>query len=387
MKICVLKESLKIGGTERSAANISRVLCKEHDVYTTLFDGRDAKYLYGGELVNFALPPKPSIVGKIINTYLRDIKIRRFLRQKKIDILYTFTAINNRQTRFKYNNTVKIISARDYGAMERQHNNYHDALLNSDAMICNSEYTKDFYLSKYPEHADRVYAVYNYIDVDEICAQANEPIEDGFNEFLSSHSNTVISVGRFCKEKGFEFLIEAIAQARKTDNSIGLVLVGDGDFRQKYLDIIEKHQLQEHVYFTGFQKNPYKYMSKCGCYVLSSISEGFPNVLAEAMALGLPVIATNCFSGPAEILRKDKNYTAVTDKFTECDFGIITPKITIKNNENAISQLSGAVTALLGNKNITEKYSALSQTRAKEFSEDAVKNQLNNIFNELIERK
>lgn len=385
MKICILKESLCIGGTERSAANISKVLSDEHDVCVALYDATQVKYSCAGELIDFNLPPKPSFIGKVINTYRRDIKLRRLLKNKKFDILYTFTAISNQQTKYKYN-LPKIISARDFGAMCERHNQYKSALDNSAAMICNSEYTKEFYLSKYPEDSDKVFAVYNYIDIEEIQKQAEEIVENEYIEFLKKHKDVLVSVGRFCKEKGFEYLIEAFAKAREKNQELGLVLVGDGKYKQKYMEAIEKLDMASHVYFTGFQKNPYKYMKKCSCFVLSSISEGFPNVVAEAMALGLPVIADNCYSGPAEILRKDKNYRAVNDKYQECDFGILTPRITESDNSNSVLQLSEAIEKLLADAEKRKYYSEISLKRAEDFSMESTRVKLNNIFNELLKQ-
>ena len=82
MKVCILKESLCIGGTERSAANISKVLHQNHDVQLVLYDARDVKYNYCGKLIDFKLPPRPTLAGKVINTFLRHIKLRKFLLLK-----------------------------------------------------------------------------------------------------------------------------------------------------------------------------------------------------------------------------------------------------------------------------------------------------------------
>ena len=170
--------------------------------------------------------------------------------------------------------------------------------------------------------------------------------------------------------------------------SLFLILVGDGvEYRSKYYTVIEKFGIKEHVYFTGFQKNPYKYMAKCSCFVLSSLSEGFPNVLAEAMTLGLPVIATNCLSGPAEILRKDNNYDAVSEHFEECDYGLITPRMTEDNNENAICQLANAINTLLSDEEMMRRYAMLSKQRVNDFSQDSISEKLNEILNELLERR
>lgn len=380
MNICILKESLKIGGTERSAANISKVLYNEHNVCLALFDASQTKCTYKGTVVDFKLPPRSSVFGKIVNTFRRDLKLRRLLKQNHIDILYTFTSIVNRQTYYRYN-TIKIISARDFGAMAKRHRDYNSALKNSSAMICNSKYIAQYYLEKYPEHKDRVFTVYNYINTEEIQQQSKEETPQEFNSFITEHNKTVVSVGRFCKEKGFEYLIEAIAKAREKENDLGLVLVGGGDFEQKYLEAIKKFGLEGHVYFAGFQKNPYNYMAKCSCFVLSSLSEGFPNVLLEAMALGLPVIATNCYSGPAEILRDDADYSAIGDRYVECDYGIIAPAMKDADNQAEILELSKAITNLITNQTLCNKYYELSLKRSLDFSEDVARQKLNELFN------
>ncbi len=387
MNICVLKESLCIGGTERSAANISKILAEDHNVFTTLYDGAHIKYSYGGKLVDFSLPPKPSVVGKILNSFLRDIKLRPFLKKEKIDVLYTFTWAKNFQTQSKYNGIVKIISARDFGMMNSNHKDYKKALDNSQAMISNSEYIKKFYTSIYPEDKNKVFALYNVIDSEDIVLQSKEDTEQEFDSFISNHKDTVVAVGRFCKEKGFEYLIKSFAKSRKENENLGLVLVGDGNFKNLYLNIIEQEGLKDHVYFTGFQKNPYKYMAKCSVFVLSSLSEGFPNVLAEAMALGLPVISANCLTGPAEILREDSSYDAVKDNYELCDFGIITPRFVDGENENAIDQLSVALNNLTQSEELRKKYSELSLQRVKIFSKEATSKKLNEILSTLSKKE
>lgn len=387
MRIAILKESLDIGGTERSAANISRILAEENSVYTLLFDSKDIKYEYGGELVDVKAPPKNSFIGKLFNTALRSIRVNRIIKGKRIDVLYTFTGIGNYQTLSKCKNAVKIISARDYGGMRDKYERYHKALLNSDAIICNSELTKQFYLSKYPEHKEKAFAVYNVIDANGIIEQSQDITEPEYFEFVSSHSKTIVSVGRFCKEKGFEYLIEAVARAREKGFDIGLILVGDGEYKQRYLEIIKRTGIEEDVYFAGFQKNPYKYMAKCSCFVLSSLSEGFPNVLAEAMALGLPVIAANCRSGPAEILRDDSDYNAAKDKFIECDYGIISPQIIDGDNSVAIEQMSCAIMHLLEDEELMKKYSECAKERVKDFSQDSIKKKFEVIFKALLDKR
>ena len=77
MRICILKESLKIGGNERSAANMSKLLSDNNDVYVVLFDAENITYTYGGEIYDLALPPKETMIGKIYNSFLRSTSLKK----------------------------------------------------------------------------------------------------------------------------------------------------------------------------------------------------------------------------------------------------------------------------------------------------------------------
>lgn len=386
MRIGILKESLCIGGTERSAANTSKILSAEHEVYVALYDASDIKYSFGGKLVDFNLPAKNNLLYKIANNIFRILKYKALIKKEKLDLLYEFISINNPISRIKHKSAIRIISSRDFSVLSTNTERFNQCLSNADAMICNSQYLREFFITKHPEQKEKVFTVYNYIDINEIQEQSLEDTDDEFKAFLARHSETIVSVGRFCKEKGFEYLIESFALSRK-HNNVGLLLVGDGDYKSKYQAVIDEYELASHVFFTGFQKNPYKYMKSCSVFVLSSLSEGFPNVLAEALALGLPVIATNCFSGPAEILRKDSDYYAVKDKYTESDFGIITPTLNTDDKSNAILELSNAISNLVSDQKLRTKYAELAIQRAKVFSEEAMRVRLNEIFNTLAKRR
>ncbi len=379
----ILKESLCLGGTERSAANTSRLLEKEYDLYFILFNGSDVKYSYGGSLLDIGAPPKNSLIGKFVNSFIRYSRVKNAIKQQKIDILYEFINIKNMLSYVSYKNTKRIISARDFGKVQLYTEKFYKALSKADAMICNSEYIKDYYISKYPVHKNKVFTVYNVIDGNEISNQTAEQTENEYNSFIESHGKIISVVGRFCKEKGFEYLLEAFAKASETTD-LGLVMIGDGAYKEQYLELIDKLGIEDRVYLTGFQNNPYKYMAKSDVFVLSSLSEGFPNVLAEAMSLGLPVIATNCYSGPAEILRDDCNYEAVTDNFVECDYGIITPRITETDNKNAISSLADAIVRLAKDEELIKKYSELSKQRALVYSPEVAAEKIQIIFEKLI---
>lgn len=388
MKISILKESLCYGGTERSAANISLALAKKHDVTTILFDGSEIIYPYGGKLVDMKLPSQKNILKKILNNVKRHFVLSKILKKNKADVALFFIGCSSPINSMILKNAVKIVSIRDYGVLTEKTDLFKKSVDSSDGVICNSQYIRDYYVEKYPEDADKAFAVHNIIDVEKILAQSKEPIDDeAFINFRNSHKKVIVAVGRFCKEKAFENLILAFKECKDRMDDIGLVFVGDGEPKDKCVSIAKEAGIEADVYFAGYQKNPYKYMRKCDAFVLSSRSEGFPNVLAEAMALSLPVISTNCLTGPAEILMKNCDYDIAKDTFEECDYGIITPRYDSCGEEKAISQLANAIVHLLGNEELMKKYGRLAGERATDFSAEAAVEKFEKIFSALKDRK
>lgn len=119
--------------------------------------------------------------------------------------------------------------------------------------------------------------------------------------FAENSPPVFLAVGRLNQQKDFPNLLRAFALIRKT-NFARLIILGEGEKRQELEEIVENLGISEDVLMPGFVSNPYAYLKRASCFVLSSRNEGLPTVLIEAMACGCPVVATNCPSGPDEIL-------------------------------------------------------------------------------------
>lgn len=118
---------------------------------------------------------------------------------------------------------------------------------------------------------------------------------------LAKQGPVILGVGRLARQKNFALLIKAVAQVRK-HLPVKLIILGEGKERKNLEELIVRLGLQTVVNLPGFVDNPYAFMSRTDLLVLSSNWEGSPNVLIEALALGTPVVATNCHTGPQEIL-------------------------------------------------------------------------------------
>lgn len=126
----------------------------------------------------------------------------------------------------------------------------------------------------------------------------------------------LVSVGRFADQKDFATLLRAFAQVRK-ERSVQLALIGDGDNRSRLEQLATYLDIMDDVAFVGHVMNPYKYVSRSDLFILSSYFEGLPNVLIEAIGVGTPAIATDCPSGPREILLDGAGGTLVPVEDTE----------------------------------------------------------------------
>lgn len=146
----------------------------------------------------------------------------------------------------------------------------------------------------------RVCAIHNGFDLTAIRAQAQQGRES--NKIAAR----VLTCCRLSDQKDFRTLLRAFAQIR-IDPAPQLVIVGEGEMRAQIEAWARELGVEARVLLTGFEENPFGWMREADVFVLSSFYEGFGNVLVEAMALGVPVVASDCPWGPAEIVEPGRS--------------------------------------------------------------------------------
>jgi glycosyltransferase involved in cell wall biosynthesis len=146
---------------------------------------------------------------------------------------------------------------------------------------------------------EKVHVIYNPIMRPEIGELAEEPLDHPW--FAPGEPAVILAAGRLVAQKDFPTLLWAFSLLRQR-HSVRLMILGDGSQRETLVDMAEILHIGDDFSMPGFDPNPFRYMSRCAVFASASTWEGFGNVLVEALACGAQVVATDCPSGPAEIL-------------------------------------------------------------------------------------
>jgi len=214
----------------------------------------------------------------------------------------------------------------------------------SDKVVAVSRAISEDLTANFGVSPKRVTVIHTPSNIESIRAKAQEPVED---DSLFADVPTILSVGRLERVKGTEHLLQAVATVLR-ESPVRLLLIGEGSQRG-YLVALAKHLgISGQVVFLGQQDNPFKFMRKATVFVLSSVSEGMPNVLMEAMTCGCPVIATDIEGG------------VTLEVLEEGTCGRIVPR-------EDPSALACAILELLGDSGLRARLTEEGLRRSKEF--------------------
>lgn len=169
-----------------------------------------------------------------------------------------------------------------------------------------------------PNISNKIKVILNPINFQNIRQKSQHPLP----AHLEKNTPYILAVGRLVPQKGHQDLIQAWAPIYK-EQGVELIILGEGPERKKLIRLSSDLGVLDGLHLPGFDENPFNYMKNCKVFILSSYYEGLPNTLLQALACGCPVIATNCPSGPNEILQQG-------------ELGELVPVGDIKGMQNAI---------------------------------------------------
>lgn len=208
-------------------------------------------------------------------------------------------------------------------------------------IVAVSQGVADDFASHFPHLRNNISTIYNPVISNTLMARLSQPLDHPW--FKAGGPPVLVAAGRLQPAKGFDVLIDAFARVVKATPA-RLLILGEGPDRHALATRIAADELQDVCELAGYRQNPYPYMARCNAFVLSSRFEGLPTVLIEALAAGARVIATDCPSGPREILADGK-------------YGVLVPVNDPESLANAIiGQLSNPPSPAPGLKDWLQKF-------------------------------
>jgi glycosyltransferase involved in cell wall biosynthesis len=376
-KLLLISPMLHQGGFERVCITTARLLKPYYDVSIVIFDDADIAFdIRGLSIINIHLGVRNGKLAKITNLMRRAVRVRKLKQRMKPVIAYSFgPSANMVNALSKTLLTSVFLGLRGYQdvADDPKMKLY---VRKADRIICCSKEIEAIVQEKYGYL--QTATLYNPYDAEGITELSKEKVTDlPWKMEDEDRPRILIGVGRDDPVKGFWHLIKAFYLVQKEIPQMRLIIMGDGSFEQAK-SLVSELQLEQKVYFPGVRKNPYKYLAASEMFLLSSYTEGFPNVLVEAMILGRPLVSTDCRTGPAEILDHGKYGILVPDMGDTEDYS----GDTISEKETCFAE---KIIEVLKDSERQKELSELERKRAGEFDYDSyVDNLLKLCYNESL---
>lgn len=301
-KVCFLVGNLnESGGTERVPTLIANKLVNiGYDVsILNLVDGKDPFFSLDSKVKNFSLYERKLSFKK---NYLGAIyKIRNFVKEKRITHLIV---VDSGNCLF----TIPALAYLDIKHICWEHFNFKNnngAKQRDWSRILAAKYC-DFVITLTNRDKEFWYQGIKKVKAQIVTIPNPQPYEAVYS-YPSKSNKVVLAVGRLLPVKGYNLLLSAWNQVVKNLPDWQLIIVGEGRERSNLTEFINENNLHNNVKLVGNTKNVTQYYEQASIYCLSSYYEGFPMVLLEAQAFGLPIVAFDCDTGPNDIVMQGIN--------------------------------------------------------------------------------
>lgn len=392
MKILILSESLALGGgAERFAVTIGNQLQKKgHQIYYLTFCDSKNKYPFEGEYFTFNDGKSENFISKAVNFIKKPYKIKKICQKNDINAIISvgegpnFKAILSKY----FGNKSKIIVSHHLNP-EIHFNNkliYNEIKTlypRADLVVCVSNAIENILQKKYGVFNTKT--IYNMLDIKSCIERSKEEIP---TEYIDNFNSDFIfvNVGRLSLQKGHLYLIESFKDVVGKYNYARLLILGDGELKSDLIKKVNELDLEQNVFFLGNQNNVFPFLQKSNAFVLSSLVEGFPLTLIETLSLGLPIISTDCKTGPRECLCPELDPDEEIKYPYFGKYGILTMPFDLRlledeniNIDEALEMFKNIMIKMIEEPQLQKKYSN-GLERAKNFNEDEIVDQWEEIL-------
>lgn len=387
--LAIIITKLEGGGAERVASNLSLSLSDEYNVYLLVFDCKEIKYPYMGELVDVGIPASNNSVSRIINVMRRIYRVRRIKRDYNISVSISLLDTPNIVNILSSGKDKVIISVRNKLSffIKRPLDKLRIRVLynKADSIVALSNLVKKDLSENFKVKNNKIKSIYNSCDVDRITELSEEKVEKKLEELFNTN-DVLVTVGRLEDQKAQWHMIRSFKRVKENRPNVKLLIIGKGSLEAYLRNLTKELSLEEDVLFLGYVENPFKYVSKAKIFVFSSVVEGLGNVLLEAMACGLPVISTDCQAGPREIIAPNTPLESKANSAEFHKYGVLVPVCDgIKYNLSELTReevvLSDAILDMLKDKEKLKLYRESSLKRVRDFNPDRIDEEWKNLIN------
>jgi glycosyltransferase involved in cell wall biosynthesis len=238
----------------------------------------------------------------------------------------------------------------------------------------------------------RLRTIYNFFDTEAVRKRSLEPLSEE-EQALFAGPPVLVTSGRLALQKNQIALVALFAQLSESRRA-RLLMIGDGELRKPLMEQARSLGLRvahgptgdADVYFLGFQENPFRLQRHADLFVLPSGWEGFPMVIGEAMACGLPIVSADCPTGPREFLAP-KTLGQAKRPLRQAEagpFGMLMP-IPLVGDQASIDQWVTILDRLLGDAAERQRMAAASLARAEHFTREKIGPQWLTLVDDLLE--
>jgi glycosyltransferase involved in cell wall biosynthesis len=362
-----------------------------HSVVILTFYERYPKFEYAGNLTCLNEKSTKHALMKIFKGIGRARKIQKICLKRRIDTVISFSYganISVLLSRILYGNRKKIIVT--------EHNNpvYAPRLVK---ILEKKLYPKADLVVPVSKHIEIIFnkifkvnntkTIYNAKDTEEIVLQGKKSINRKHNALFGSNV-VFFTIGRLCEQKNHASLIRAFKKMLSSYSDAKLIIRGSGEYEKNLIELIQKLKLEKSVILLETVVNIYAYIKKSDVFVLSSNYEGLPLVLLETLALGKPIVSTDCTSGPREILCPELRIEQEIEYPYYGKYGILVEPMLEENNflslaekplSNKEEKLADLMIELAKDTQLRKRY-CNGLERAKEFDESIIIKEWENII-------
>ena len=385
-KILFVVSTLNTGGAQKVLSNLVMNLPGEYEADILLNDAENIVYPYKGNIISLGFKPR---LNKLNLLYQIRVFVRRIFKLRKLkatgEYIATVSFLDSA-------NIANIISGKRYcRTILSVHNNLTESatawvykyLVNpmvrmlygrADSVIAVSKGIAFDLIHNLKLSDKNIVTIYNGHDIKEIQRLAQQPVDPETEKCFRGYP-VISTMGRMNYQKSQWHLIRAFTKVKEVFPEARLLLLGEGELYSYLKRLVHECDLDDQVVFCGFRQNPFSVLARCDIFVLPSMFEGFPNALIEALACGLPCVATDFRSGAREILAPELPIgEQLKSEMQEVEYGILTPVCTgvQYNGEIPLTDeelmLAKGILALAQDAQLQKTYRIKSQEAVKRMS-------------------